>query len=521
MTTPRLPRLPFSAHAALAGIGALFLVGLSGCAGASYEAQAPQQEYASIDGRSERPMDDTSGLPPAGQGVQGQRLNGGDVAIGADTSTYADTDPSAVTEFREPLAPYGTWVDDGTYGTVWVPHAHVVGADFTPYATAGHWAYDDDWVWVSDYSWGWAPFHYGRWTYIGHRGWAWIPGRTYRGAWVTWRTGPYGYGYVGWAPMAPSWYWYNGYAYGLYAIPPSPYVFCRTEHVFAANGVHTHIVRGPEVANIGAGTKPHTPASPSVDPHVAAKPSVGPNPETLGLTNGQIARVPAGNPGLAKAQAYAQPATAIKQGAAPPGSMNYAEPRSMATRTITGASVARAPVFTPSTDLTRSASTPTYSSARPTDMNGIGVASAPRYNGIEPRSAQSFQGVRTSAPYVAPPYAAPSRPYATGPTFSGGSGPSAPPSMARAPYNPPSAPSFSRSSPSFSSSPSYSRPSYSPPASYSSPSFSRSSPSVSSPSFSRPSSPSFTPSVSRPSSPSMVRPSAPSMPSRSSAPRRR
>ena len=56
---------------------------------------------------------------------------------------------NADAEFREPLAPYGNWVDDSTYGTVWVPHTSVVGADFTPYSTAGHWTYDDEWVWVT------------------------------------------------------------------------------------------------------------------------------------------------------------------------------------------------------------------------------------------------------------------------------------------------------------------------------------------------------------------------------------
>jgi len=79
------------------------------------------------------------------------------------------------------LDPYGNWVEDATYGTAWVPSPTVVGDDFTPYQTAGHWAYDDDYVWVSEYSWGWAPFHYGRWVYVGGVGWEWIPGRTYAG----------------------------------------------------------------------------------------------------------------------------------------------------------------------------------------------------------------------------------------------------------------------------------------------------------------------------------------------------
>src|SRR5678815_3106513 len=30
---------------------------------------------------------------------------------------YTDTDPSALTEFKSTLDPYGTWQDDGQYGT--------------------------------------------------------------------------------------------------------------------------------------------------------------------------------------------------------------------------------------------------------------------------------------------------------------------------------------------------------------------------------------------------------------------
>jgi hypothetical protein len=34
------------------------------------------------------------------------------VQASAQTTEYVDTDPSATTEFREPLAPYGVWVED-------------------------------------------------------------------------------------------------------------------------------------------------------------------------------------------------------------------------------------------------------------------------------------------------------------------------------------------------------------------------------------------------------------------------
>ena len=59
--------------------------------------------------------------------------------------------------FYNELAPYGQWVDDNNYGYLWVPN---VDRNFHPYATDGYWTmtnYGN--TWVSNYSWGWAPFH--------------------------------------------------------------------------------------------------------------------------------------------------------------------------------------------------------------------------------------------------------------------------------------------------------------------------------------------------------------------------
>ena len=56
----------------------------------------------------------------------------------------ADTEAGTLDEFRDELDPHGTWVDDPTYGTVWVPDRVAVGADFQPYRTAGRWAVTDD-----------------------------------------------------------------------------------------------------------------------------------------------------------------------------------------------------------------------------------------------------------------------------------------------------------------------------------------------------------------------------------------
>ena len=100
--------------------------------------------------------------------------------------------------FYDELAPYGEWVDDPDHGYIWLPDA---GPDFRPYATNGHWvmtSYGN--TWVSNYSWGWAPFHYGRWIHTDYYGWAWIPGYEWGPAWVSWRNGG---GYYGWAPLGP------------------------------------------------------------------------------------------------------------------------------------------------------------------------------------------------------------------------------------------------------------------------------------------------------------------------------
>ncbi len=109
-----------------------------------------------------------------------------------------------VTTFDETLSPYGQWVETGegpADGRAWRPDPDVVGEDFQPYATGGHWVYSDwGWTWESDYPWGWAPFHYGRWAMTPSWGWVWYPGTVWAPAWVDWR---FGGGYIGWAPLPP------------------------------------------------------------------------------------------------------------------------------------------------------------------------------------------------------------------------------------------------------------------------------------------------------------------------------
>jgi len=102
--------------------------------------------------------------------------------------------------FYDELSPYGTWIQDPQYGYVWRPD--VDQQEFRPYYTNGRWVMTEYGnTWVSNYDWGWAPFHYGRWVINSYRQWIWLPDTNWGPAWVDWRSGD---GYYGWAPMAPS-----------------------------------------------------------------------------------------------------------------------------------------------------------------------------------------------------------------------------------------------------------------------------------------------------------------------------
>jgi len=271
--------------------------------------------------------------PPVPAQVEQPRQPQGDVTVGEEAAPpppaeagygpddqYPDQDPSALTDFRSALDPYGTWVDDPTYGTTWVPSPSVVGSDFTPYVSAGHWTYDDDYVWVSDYDWGWAPFHYGRWAYASPYGWEWIPGRAYAGAWVSWRYGWGDWPYVGWAPLGPTWGWRNGMVFGLGYPGAAPYSFCASRDLFAPQG--PRVVYGSMAGSIGPHTRPWVGASPSVNGRVAAHPSVGgPPPSVLNIPAQAIAHGAAANRGVMQARAFSHASTAVSLGAHAPAAV--------------------------------------------------------------------------------------------------------------------------------------------------------------------------------------------------------
>lgn len=104
-----------------------------------------------------------------------------------------------VTQFYSSLAPYGSWMYVSDIGWCWQPQVVTYQPQWRPYSDRGRWLHSDlGWYWQSDYSWGWAPFHYGRWTLHRRAGWVWSPDTVWAPAWVTWR---YTDGYCGWAPL--------------------------------------------------------------------------------------------------------------------------------------------------------------------------------------------------------------------------------------------------------------------------------------------------------------------------------
>ncbi|MFT4202710.1 MAG: hypothetical protein QM610_02240 [Chitinophagaceae bacterium] len=118
---------------------------------------------------------------------------------GYDGDYYDNGSESEITfnSFYSALSPYGRWIDYGSYGQVWV----CSDPNFRPYYTNGSWVSTNlGWSWNSGYSWGWAPFHYGRWGFASNIGWYWVPGYEWAPAWVYWGNAANNYA---WAPVSP------------------------------------------------------------------------------------------------------------------------------------------------------------------------------------------------------------------------------------------------------------------------------------------------------------------------------
>ena len=168
----------------------------------------------------------------------------GDGSALYEEEQIADEDPSALTDFKQELQPYGRWVTTPTYGTVWVPHKSAVGQNFKPYVSRGRWSLtsDSQWLWVSEYPFGSVVFHYGRWVWANRLGWSWVPGRQYSHAWVAFRVSSDPF--IGWGPLPPSFIWRRGVAVSLRR-PPVPYVFAPRSRIFHRS-LRAHVVWQPQ-----------------------------------------------------------------------------------------------------------------------------------------------------------------------------------------------------------------------------------------------------------------------------------
>ena len=175
----------------------------------------------------------------------------------APPPVYVTTAPPDVNYFYDHLSPYGSWVDwTVTAGAGnrawWWSTTH-----WQPYCDGGHWVWTDaGWCWVSDYSWGWAPFHYGRWHQHARCGWVWFPDRVWGPAWVAWRSEG---DRCGWAPLPPhsefvvgvGWR-FNGVAVGVnfdFGLRPQHFTFVAL-HDFNQHDLGHHRLPPTEVTRI-------------------------------------------------------------------------------------------------------------------------------------------------------------------------------------------------------------------------------------------------------------------------------
>jgi hypothetical protein len=150
------------------------------------------------------PQDNSYGYPPPTQPVEQPAAPAPtDYApnYSSYNASYYNGPDQGSDYFYGSLAPYGNWVEIGGYGRCWQPMVCTVNRNWRPYCDQGRWLNTDSgWYWQSDYSWGWAPFHYGRWFCDDHHGWVWHPDRVWAPAWVSWRRSS---DYCGWAPLPP------------------------------------------------------------------------------------------------------------------------------------------------------------------------------------------------------------------------------------------------------------------------------------------------------------------------------
>ena len=150
---------------------------------------------------------------------------------------------SGYSTFYAKLEPHGEWLETADYGYVWQPREAERSRSWRPY-TNGRWVYTDaGWTWISEESFGWATYHYGRWTRLHGIGWVWVPGNEWAPAWVSWRKSN---DYVGWAPLPPEARFdqrtgIHNWADNYYDIGPDQYAFVPSRE-FGAQRVESTIL---------------------------------------------------------------------------------------------------------------------------------------------------------------------------------------------------------------------------------------------------------------------------------------
>lgn len=136
---------------------------------------------------------------------------------------------------------YGQWYNVPGYGEAWAPYNQ--SANWAPYSN-GQWVWEPGYgyTWVGNEPWGYVPYHYGSWFYdTGYNQWMWQPpayqyqnASALSSAWLPAMVAfflsggnpgaglgyaynpaaPYGYGGIGWVPLAPGEQytpWYAGF----------------------------------------------------------------------------------------------------------------------------------------------------------------------------------------------------------------------------------------------------------------------------------------------------------------------
>ena len=148
---------------------------------------------------------------------------------------------SGYSTFYTRLEPHGAWLETADYGYVWQPREAESSQSWRPY-TNGRWVYTDaGWTWISEESFGWATYHYGRWTRLRGIGWVWVPGQQWAPAWVSWRKSN---DYVGWAPLPPEARFdqrtgIRNWSDNYYDIGPDQYCFVATREFGAQRAEST------------------------------------------------------------------------------------------------------------------------------------------------------------------------------------------------------------------------------------------------------------------------------------------